>query len=261
MRLVISTHLDDAVFSCHSVLEPGTRVVTAFSGIPHEAATGGYWDRLAGHDDPRRLAQKRREEDAMVLEELGCSWRHLDFPEEQYREDGDLVLSDLRAALLDEVRHADEVWFPAGCATHTDHVVTSALCFSFLQEIIDGTRCFAYADYPYWLITELRLGRGPIDDGLGAWFDETVARRLPGLDDRYELVARRLNTAQAAHKEASMRGYATQFDPVNATVDSQMTAPEHIGREYFWSFTQGVDTFGSASVKPEHASIDEGARR
>lgn len=260
MRLVISTHLDDAVLSCHSVLEPGTRVVTAFSGIPHEAVTGGYWDRSVGHDDPRRLAATRRAEDEKVLQELGCSWRHLDFLEEQYRVDGDLVLADLRAALLAEARRADELWFPVGCASHIDHAVTSALCFSFLEEIIDETRCFAYADYPYWLITEQREGTGRIEDELETWFGTAVARNLPTLEGRHELVARRLDAAQRVRKEASMRGYATQFDPVNATARGAMAAHENLGREYCWNFVP-KDAVRCASDDQAGLRLDEGARR
>ncbi|MHA7134059.1 PIG-L family deacetylase [Oerskovia turbata] len=260
MRLVISPHLDDAVFSCHSVLERGTRVVTVFSGIPHEAAAGGHWDRVVGNDDPHGLVKARRAEDETVLRELGCSWRHLDFLEDQYRDDGDLVLADVRAALLDEARRADELWFPVGCASHVDHAVTAALCFSFFEEIVDGTRCFAYADYPYWLITEQRQGAERKDADLETWFDWAVVRNMPRLEGRHQFVARQLDPAQRARREASMRGYDTQFDAVNATAGDAMATPENLGREYYWNFVP-KDAVRCASDDQAGLRLDEGSRR
>jgi hypothetical protein len=66
--VVVSTHLDDAVFSCWHVLaspDHDVRVVTVFTGGPAAGVTTS-WDADTGVDSATRMAQ-RIEENRVAL--------------------------------------------------------------------------------------------------------------------------------------------------------------------------------------------------
>jgi LmbE family N-acetylglucosaminyl deacetylase len=84
--LVISPHLDDAVFACGEVLcaQPGARVATLFAGAPRQHAPLPPWDRDAGFADGDDVMQRRRAEDRAALSLLGARAHWLDFRDRQY---------------------------------------------------------------------------------------------------------------------------------------------------------------------------------
>ena len=65
--VVVSTHLDDAVFSCYGSLGPETTVVTVLAGVPPPGVLGG-WDADGGATDSHDRVLERRDEDRR-----GCS--------------------------------------------------------------------------------------------------------------------------------------------------------------------------------------------
>src|SRR3954470_7088366 len=84
--VVLSPHLDDAVWSTFSLLagdEPDVIVVTVFAGVPQGEA--GWWDARCGITDSSEHVLARRCEDSGVLASLGCSAIHLDLLDDQYR--------------------------------------------------------------------------------------------------------------------------------------------------------------------------------
>ena len=79
--LVISPHLDDAVFSCGRLLAaaPGSIVVTVFAGIPPRDTPAPPWDRRAGFDRADEAMHARRDEDRRALARLDARPVWLDF--------------------------------------------------------------------------------------------------------------------------------------------------------------------------------------
>src|SRR5919109_876181 len=66
--VVLSPHLDDAVFSCwHIVGEEKARVVTVFAGIPPAGTPLPRWDEMTGATDPATRVRERIAEDEAAL--------------------------------------------------------------------------------------------------------------------------------------------------------------------------------------------------
>src|SRR4051812_33085440 len=89
--VVISPHLDDAVFSCGEWLagHPGATVVTVFAGVPTVGDRLTEWDARCGFGSAAEAVMVRRDEDrrAQALVEADAVW--LDFTDSQYGESPD----------------------------------------------------------------------------------------------------------------------------------------------------------------------------
>jgi LmbE family N-acetylglucosaminyl deacetylase len=125
--LVVSPHLDDAVFSCGDWLaaHPGALVATVFAGSPAHAAPLTPWDAACGFVDARHAMSARREEDRSALATLSAAPVWLDFLDSQYL--ASPCAGTLRAALQDVIERtaASTVLFPAGLF-HSDHLLVHA---------------------------------------------------------------------------------------------------------------------------------------
>jgi LmbE family N-acetylglucosaminyl deacetylase len=147
--LVVSPHLDDAVFSCGDWLagHPGTLVATVFAGTPDGMTQPTPWDAASGFSDARQAVAARREEDGAALAMLAAGAIWLDFLDSQYldspQED---TLSEALAGLIGR-NSPGTVLFPAGLF-HSDHVLVHAamlaLCSAYPRQ------CWImYEDAPY----------------------------------------------------------------------------------------------------------------
>jgi hypothetical protein len=83
--VVVSTHLDDAVMSCWSLIDgaPDVSVVTVFTGGP-EPGFLGAWDSDSGAPDSATRMEERRAEDRSALALAGCAFVHLGVLEVEY---------------------------------------------------------------------------------------------------------------------------------------------------------------------------------
>jgi LmbE family N-acetylglucosaminyl deacetylase len=143
--VVVSPHLDDAVFSCGQLLaaDPGSVVVTVFAGRPPRGRVGTWDQRSAESEDAVGI---RRDEDRRALALLGATAVHLDFLDSQYRLDADEVtVADVAAALAVELaRWTGPVYLPLG-ADHADHRLVSAAG----MEVVADDRWVLYEELPY----------------------------------------------------------------------------------------------------------------
>jgi LmbE family N-acetylglucosaminyl deacetylase len=128
--VVVSPHLDDAVFSIGGALadaaEAGIEVVnlTVFAGDPGSSASPGWWDRKAGFQNAGEAARARREEDGRACRAIGAQAHWLPFPDGQYPEDRSLVW----AAMGPLLANADLILAPGFPLVHPDHAwVNSAI--------------------------------------------------------------------------------------------------------------------------------------
>ena len=139
--VVVSTHLDDAVLSCWSVLDgPGDVVVlTVFTGGP---PPGGLtdWDRDSGAADSAERMLQRVDEDRAALRIAGCEPVHVGLLEGQYG-NGEVPVEALEPYLA-----APVVFAPAGVGeqqVNEEHVR--------VRDVVLSVRPDArlYADQPY----------------------------------------------------------------------------------------------------------------
>jgi len=149
MNVVISPHLDDAVFSCGDWLaaHPGAIVMTVFAGVPRDGALHTDWDTRCGFEDASRAVNARRTEDRDALRALGAEPVWLAFCDSQY---GD---TPAIGALADAVHDAlvcvgaDTLLFPLGLF-HSDHLLVHTAVRRALPRL-PGIASLAYEDAPY----------------------------------------------------------------------------------------------------------------
>jgi LmbE family N-acetylglucosaminyl deacetylase len=122
MLVVISPHLDDAVFSCGALLaERECRVFTICAGIPAETVAPGIFDAAAGLASAADAIRARRAEDDCAAEVLGMEVVHLDALEDQYRADTPPTIAEAVTEALMGLDEHDIVLAPLGLR-HPDHV-------------------------------------------------------------------------------------------------------------------------------------------
>ncbi len=147
--VVISPHLDDAVFGCGQLLaaHPGSTVVTVFAGIPPTDTPASDWDRRCGFGSAAQAVAQRREEDRIALSLLEARAVWLDFLDSAYGEapqPGEVARS-LQQVLLE--LSPDTVLLPLGLF-HADHLlVHEAAARAVLA--LPGVRALAYEDALY----------------------------------------------------------------------------------------------------------------
>lgn len=123
--MLVSPHLDDAVFSCGDLLDhyPDALVVTVFAGTPDSDASTD-WDRRCGFSNPTEAMRARRNEDRAALAEVRARPRWLPFLDSQYLATPTAAaIATAMHALIDEVR-PDVLMVPMGLF-HSDHVLVS----------------------------------------------------------------------------------------------------------------------------------------
>jgi LmbE family N-acetylglucosaminyl deacetylase len=125
--IVVSPHLDDAVFGCGELLamRPGSVVVTVFAGAPPTYETVTEWDALAGFRPGDDVMAARRAEDARALALLGARPIWLDFRDSQYRHTPTVPqIADALERVIGE-SGLRSVFIPLGLF-HSDHHLTHA---------------------------------------------------------------------------------------------------------------------------------------
>jgi LmbE family N-acetylglucosaminyl deacetylase len=148
--LVVSPHLDDAVFSLgaamHRMARRGRRVqvVTVMAGDPASATPAGPWDRRAGFATAGEAARSRREEDRRACSLLGVRPLWLSFPDEQYRQD--LDGQEVWGQLAPLAAEAAEVFVPGFPLTNPGHRWTAELV---LENAPPDAAVALYAEQPY----------------------------------------------------------------------------------------------------------------
>jgi LmbE family N-acetylglucosaminyl deacetylase len=149
--VVVSPHLDDAVFSLGSTIAAATRagasvrVLTVFAGDPDSETPAGGWDAATGFHTQGEAARARRDEDAIACAAIGAAPEWLPFPDVQYADRP----SDegLWESLALSVEDADAVLIPGFPLAHPDH--------AWLHELVVGrrlprrARLGLYVEQPY----------------------------------------------------------------------------------------------------------------
>jgi LmbE family N-acetylglucosaminyl deacetylase len=149
MVLVVSPHLDDAVFSCGQLLaaHPGSVVVTALAGVPEVGSPVGWWDEELGFTSSHDVVLARREEDAGACAVLAAEPIWLDGLDGQYALPA--AHDDrLGVQLADVLRaHRDlPLFLPLGIE-HADHLKVARIGRAAARALGIGFQC--YEELPY----------------------------------------------------------------------------------------------------------------
>ncbi|AOI67345.1 GlcNAc-PI de-N-acetylase [Burkholderia territorii] len=162
--LVVSPHLDDAVFSCGQLLaqSPGSVVVTVFAGIPAHGTAAPPWDRRAGFRTADEAMRTRRDEDRRALGTLGAHAVWLDFLDDQYGTPAASTAIAARVAAAIAAHPGFGVLAPAGLF-HRDHLQVQQAMLTLLRDDAragETSRVWRfYEDVPYRRIDGLMAER------------------------------------------------------------------------------------------------------
>lgn len=213
--VIVSPHLDDAVFSCGQSMacHANCTVVTVFAGVPEAGLPAPEWDEQCGFHSGREAVLARRQEDRNALAVLNARppvW--LDFLDSQYRRPVSLEeLSDaLSGALL--ALNPDLVLVPLGLF-HSDHLLTHDAALHAIHRKNSLSQAWTlgfYEDVPY---------RGRV---------ERVQRRIHALRDQgFALRHATLSRAHLRHtKMRAARCYVSQLQALGPSLETQLGMPE-----------------------------------
>ncbi len=141
--IVLSPHLDDAVWSCHGLLE-GATVVTICAGIPSASTPPTQFDKRAGFRSAANAMRARRREDEAAAVLAGFTVRHLNYLDHGYGVEQDMV-SAVEEALAD-VGEGEPVIGPLGLR-HPDH---QRIAYAFAAVAHrDRLNAWLYEELPY----------------------------------------------------------------------------------------------------------------
>jgi LmbE family N-acetylglucosaminyl deacetylase len=149
--LVISPHLDDAVFSCGQLIKSrhGTTIVTVLAGFP-PGEHSGWSGRTTGLSVAKDANSKRREEDQRASRALGARTIWIDIPAQEY---GPAVSASERLLRIQEAvvtavatTEVRSVFVPLGI-THPDHIIVSDAALLALHA--SDVEAYVYMDMPY----------------------------------------------------------------------------------------------------------------
>jgi LmbE family N-acetylglucosaminyl deacetylase len=223
MKVVVSPHLDDALFSAWHLLAGAgdVRVVNVFTGMPPEGTVPPRWDRLTGARDSVQRMRERLDEDGRALGLAGRTAVGLDFLDSQYRE-GPVDAGALEAALERAAGDAELV-APAGIGEHSDHV---AVRDAALALVARGAPVSFYAELPYatefgWPAWVDVSDPDPFVDPDAYWSDAWA----PLFDAHYAPIPIELDAETQRHKIEAMREYRTQFPALEGGDRQRLTHP------------------------------------
>jgi LmbE family N-acetylglucosaminyl deacetylase len=229
-RLLLSPHLDDAVFSCwHVVAGPGAvEVVTLFAGLPEPGGSVPRWDRITGARDPVERVRERIAEDREALTVAGREGTNLGFVERQYGVEAPSV-EELLVALESHVARSTQVLAPAGLGGHAAHRLVRE---AGLRLAAEGHEAGFYADLPYatefgwpaWVTGEEPEPYRQVD---AAW----RADAEPLYEAGYVPEAVALDDALQRGKLEAMRRYRTQLPALDGGPQRRLTHPELVAYE------------------------------
>ena len=254
--VVLSPHLDDAVFSAWHVLARGANVLvaTVFAGVPGRGFVTSL-DRAHGAVESAAWMERRRLEDREALGITGCRVVHLSLMDVQYRS-RDIpklygvvernpanFLSVLAAeprlrtsprAVLTEVGpwlgRTTTVYAPVGIGGHPDHRDVGRAALALVDRVQEVR---FYADSPYYLargmpavVTGSPKGAADrvVNDGVAALRDGVLrAHHVELTDDEWR------------DKQRGMVAYATEFAAVDADFGGLPSDGESLRHEVWWS--------------------------
>lgn len=169
--IVISPHLDDAVFSIAGFLSAWREQAEVLTVFTHgKAGENDTWAQASGFADSASEHLARRREDALAMNSLGCGFRHLGFCSGEVNEDaavrtvstmiqarpsglaGTLVLLPAGAGGPTPASPLSRLAWrllrrPWGCMPHGEHELTRDLFWKALAA--SQARCGFYAELPY----------------------------------------------------------------------------------------------------------------
>ncbi len=203
--VVVSPHLDDAVFSSWHAIGKDTTLLTVFAGKPPEG-TLAWWDRLCGATDSRLMIEDRIKENEKAAGKIAGKTLYLEFLDAQYR-DSPPDYSQIADEIIKQTKPTDRYLFNLASSPwcHQDHILTRQAGVELLNR---GFKVGFYADIPY-----MNLPGKPY-----AVYLKDLERKAQKLIGRpVTAVTATLSDSEHKAKLAAVRQYKSQYLVTNLT--------------------------------------------
>ncbi len=234
--ILLSPHLDDAVYSAWSVLksEREVTVVNVCTRAPEPGFVTRY-DKVAGATDSHEFVAQRIAEDRAALALAGREPVSLGFVDDQYREE-ELDMDAVAQELERHVSAASLIVGPGSLGGHPDHLAVRSLALRYLAL---GIPLELYADLPYavrygWPHTVSGDQPKPNLSPQADW-----DFHLEGVTAGHDLDVRvhEFDDVESAQKLVAMHTYRTQFPSLNSGPIDRLANPRIRRYEVLWSVT------------------------
>ena len=219
--VILSPHIDDAVFSCwHLITQPDVTVVNVFAGVPPKG-TNTLWDRCCGESDSAVMMQKRKKENDLVLKSRSIAFLNLDYLDRQYRLN-DLDLDEIANRIHEGFKGNFEFYAPIAAGVfwrHPDHLALREVGQLLLRK---GRKVSFYADIPYMQM--------PMD--LDGGYAKRMNRRASKLL-KLSLVSEitKLEPEEQELKRQAMQQYISQYKMTNLTSLKTLSRKANLAKE------------------------------
>jgi LmbE family N-acetylglucosaminyl deacetylase len=149
--LIVSPHLDDAVFSCSGIIRSVTNPIvhTVFAGDAPLDQPLSHWDQACGFMYGTNVMEERRNEDRTASNRLSATTSWNQQLQEQYRT-GDIdhvAVTNELLRTIEKIRPV-AVMSPLGLQ-HTDHLALASILWTIVGEQFPDIAWYLYADKPY----------------------------------------------------------------------------------------------------------------
>jgi LmbE family N-acetylglucosaminyl deacetylase len=255
--VILSPHLDDAIFSVwHVISSPAeVRVVTVFARVPERGLLTPL-DRFGGAAESAERFLERLDDDreALALAErepayanlLDVQYRAEEVPELRAAIERDpkrfisLVAADetiqmnpseLRPELEPFLEDTHIIYCPSGIGGHPDHRDVARLGFELAM---DGKRVRFYADTPYFMRRGLPSWITQVENAAA---DAYVANGLSLLStsEAFKSHVVQLSPEQVKAKLVAAQRYETEFEPANADFGGVLADEAYVRYEVYWT--------------------------
>ncbi len=232
--MVLSPHLDDAVFSTFKILDRDAVVVTLCTASPAVNSVCSNYDKLTCALDPAQRYRERQVEDLKAAATGGWRPIHYGLLDSPYRlDDPDPVAVAQGVADAVDEAHLAELWIPAGIGGHRDHILARTIGLN-LGDILDIPIHF-YADLPYattfgwpgWVAGFPEPTHLDIDAFWQRWL-------IAEINVRSNAVIHKLDDKMQKFKLEACKGYSTQFPVSEGGPSRLLSHPERICFELSW---------------------------
>ena len=234
VNLIISPHLDDAVFSLGGLIakEPQiTKVVTIFSGAPSKPLIR-IWDICCGFKNSKEALIKRIDENILALCSLGINKQqiiNLQYVDNQYRSSflgliKDSTLEEIEKSILVEIElliknegtRNLKIFAPMSF-THKDHKMVHDILIKFYKNNTESNKkicLYLYQDIPYFYSNYSKKIKRAVKS------EEQILNEMGPKISGYEREVIELTEEEFSKKREASKLYGSQFVPIFSKLSS-----------------------------------------
>ena len=246
INIIISPHLDDAVFSLGGLISKEntkTTIINVFSKVP-EKPLFTFWDRMCGFTNSTKAMDTRLREDKLALFGLGIpenSIKYLSYLDKQYRKDikkyqkeFKLKIScDIEESIKDLLPNNIRLFIPMN-ALHKDHRLVRDIGIELYKKLYqdkNNISLYLYQDMPYtFRIFLIKRLLSPFKQKKQI-YDNMYPKIINTKREVIELSDYNLNL-----KEISIKKYISQIKPLLSDLSLLLKIESYFSREQAEAF-------------------------